>query len=255
MVRRAYIGLMKAHHGGAASPLTDELIRRVGLAYWELRHPDRRAVYDERLQSRRRSRPATQVTRDRGPAARRLARSGPRPGTRLLFGLSLLTLAAGIWWAMDHRPKMPRLIVGGPDLRQMQPQSLPTARMLEASALDQAFTDFNIMVTAGGLLPVNRYLNQCFAELRTGPWLRLFDYCVALESLAAREPAAKHYARFGKAARRARAIDALEANGDGDARWSQIERVISARTDRPPQGWQRPPVRPTGAAGDEQARR
>lgn len=108
-VRAAYIALIRLYH---AVPEDDaasqERLREISAAYWELRHPERRAAYDAALRARYLSRlRSRQSHRLRGPmAASRPPQS--RLQTKWLFLLWLLLIAAGIWWVASHRRLYPQ---------------------------------------------------------------------------------------------------------------------------------------------------
>lgn len=96
---------MKRHHPDAgAATLSDDKAGRIARAYWELRHPDRRAAYDARLwaECRREARRYVVTLQTTVPPARR-----PPRGTRLIFVLSLAGAITLVSWIMHQRPQPP----------------------------------------------------------------------------------------------------------------------------------------------------
>ena len=217
-VRRAYVAQLKGHHGGA-SPLSDERLRRLGVAYWELRHPDRRAAYDATLRERERRRTAAgrPVTKRAAPRVR-LPPPRSRPGTRWVFAASLALLAGGIAWALERRPA-PVVASAGRDAQA------PTLAMI-----DEALLDYRAIMAAGGPGQVERQVRQCFADMRASAPAAAFDYCVALDGLAAAELGSRAGGFFGDDARRSRlAAVAFESRDAAADRWAAVNRLVATR--------------------------
>lgn len=230
-VRRAYVSLMKRHHDGAPrATLSDDRIRRIGQAYWVLRHPDRREEYDARLRQQDRRRAAAgKVVPRRPPARIQLppVRRGPRPGTRGLFAASLLILAGGVGWTMASRPPLhrPAQTTGGALPATSQESVRP-----RLAVIDEAVADYRTVRSEGGRPAVMRYIGQCFDDMRSAAPLALFDYCVTLDALGALDPAEHGNRFFDDVPRRERlGRVAFQPGGDAVERWEAINRIVSVR--------------------------
>lgn len=108
-VRRAYIALMKRHHGAPDDDvLTQDRLRRISAAYWELRHPERRAAYDAALRAKyqRHLRSGYGAQQFLGAAGHPRALR-PRLRTKWLFLLWLVLLGTGVWWVAKQRGHTP----------------------------------------------------------------------------------------------------------------------------------------------------
>lgn len=233
IVRRAYVDLMKRHHGLAEARMSDEMMRRVSRAYWELRHPDRRAAYDALLRGRPRRRPiAASAGAAELPARTRPRHPLPRPqrrpdATRLVFAVSLAGLIGVAIWASGRPARHP--LSAMTDATAIRPTADPASP--GRAAIQEALSDYEAIRSAGGDARVARYLRDCFAELTISAPTRVFDYCVALESVAALDPRrdGREAAFYGLRARRAR-LDrvALISAPDLHLRWEAINHAVSA---------------------------
>lgn len=188
-LRSAYIRLMKDHHpdrAGTASARAGDINR----AFAILRDPVERAAHDHELARARRTAGQAALRRAQGlaiiPANRRPQRRGRRLGAAfiliVLTGVGALTL---------HRPDLAeRLLrqhvasaVSLPVLNARPAAPGPQRPFVAAGNVTAAIVDFDVITTTAGPDEAESYSRQCFRELAELPSLRLFDHCVAFDTL------------------------------------------------------------------------
>ena len=228
LVRRAYMAQLKRHHAAEGSLFSDERLRQIGHAYWELRHPERRAAYDAGLRERERRRTAAGKPVVKTPAPRvQLPRTGPRRGTRWLFAASLVLLAGGTVWAVQQQPSSS---FGG-----RASATLAAAAAQEAAPrpalIDEALLDYQAMMAAGGRGHVAQLVRQCFEDMQATVPVARFDYCVALDGMAAADlPHSADPGFFSESQRRARLASVAFQPVDATlARSEAIDRLVALR--------------------------
>lgn len=175
-VRHAYISLMKRHHDPLDPlSLSDDELRTTAAAYWELRHPERRARYDAALRRRDRHERARAVVRLETALSRSVRRT-PRRSGRAIVLVSLLLLGGGIA-VVASLPPLPRAPVND-DPADRPSASLAAIRRIE----DDAIVGMRAYYVAR--TPFGDVRHQpCAVDARGDAPPRLRSYCASLRDL------------------------------------------------------------------------
>lgn len=162
-VRDAYVRLMKRHHAALGrSGLSEDRLREIGIAYWELRHPERRAVYDARLREehRRHDRAVWRILHGvQRPAL--FQRVRVHHADRWLFFVMLPLLLMGVVWATRRQ-------VPAPTVGMLEETSVvaPGAAASDARLLKQLEGDYALMATLNEQKRINSDIDRCLEALR-----------------------------------------------------------------------------------------
>lgn len=231
LVRGAYLERVKHHHA-VPDALSQDYLRALGEAYWELRHPERRAAYDARLYLRDRK-PTVEGRRVRrriarqtpsAPRRRRLGRTAAvavslvlaATSATIVYGLSRPGAAVPTERAIAPLPSVP-MATGGADL--------------QSTAIEEAYADARALTGPAGRRELRRHVEQCFADLDRAVAWTTFDYCIALDGFAASDTGGHDPDRyFANDARRARFADtAFGQSHVAAVRWAEINALVVLR--------------------------
>lgn len=175
-VRQAYIKLVKHHHTGPQkSTLSEDRLRQIGMAYWELRHPDRRSEYDAQLQAAQHChrRKVQRVLR----ATPRLFPSNeiqPHRMEKWLFGLILPLLGIGVACATQHAIPLPT--APADPVRVMDVTN-------DARLLKQLDGDRTLVAMLNEQRRIQNNIDHCLISLRQEDSKNARRFCPAMEEL------------------------------------------------------------------------
>lgn len=179
-VRGAYVRLMKRYHTAPErSGLSEDRLRQIGIAYWELRHPQRRTIYDARLRE-------GHCHHDR--AVRRILQSVRRPPLlqhmrvrhadwRLFLAL-LLLLTFGVVGVTRYHVPAPAARV-----REDASAVKPGVAASDGRLLKQLEGDYVLVATLNDQKQINGAIDQCLDALRANDFADIQRVCASLREL------------------------------------------------------------------------
>lgn len=203
-IRRAYLERMKVLHPDMHAPCPEGApsAADLNLAYWTLRHPDRRAAYDRTLAPRtprpaprpqvhpRATRHARQLTPSRGPTRKkpyyppRSAYSGrARAFAALAFVLIASAAGAGTLaiWRKNERLSVASSVAAA----EQAERRAVRRRAVDETLASAAAAEFEAILHGSGFSGASLYGRQCLDELAAQPNPAMVDYCLAFDRTAA----------------------------------------------------------------------
>jgi len=186
-LRAAYIAMMKRHHPDAAEDTAGEA-SEINRAFFALRDPVRRAMHDHDLARARRS--AGQATLRRVQETRvALPPRRRRRGRRAAASFVLVGLTGAVTYLLLHPEAAEQLraehlsqvgVLPTPITADPAPVTQPVVLPGHVSG---AVLDFDLILASAGIEEAESYSRQCFREFDAAPNPRMFDHCIAFDTL------------------------------------------------------------------------